>query len=84
MIAVNYTELRNNMKSCFDRVTDECETLMVTRKGDSGNVVVISEEQYNNMLENMHLMGDAANRAWLLESIGQLESGACQERELLQ
>ena len=31
MIAANYTDLRGNMKSYFDRVTDECETLVVTR-----------------------------------------------------
>ena len=72
MIAANYTDLRGNMKSYFDRVTDECETLVVTRKGENSNVVVISEGQYNNMLENMHLLGDPANHEWLRESIAQL------------
>ena len=83
MIAANYTDLRGNMKSYFDRVTDECETLVVTRKGENSNVVVISEERYNNMLENMHLLGDPANREWLRESIAQLESGQARERELI-
>ena len=32
MIAVNYTTLRDNMKSCFDKVTDEYETLVVREK----------------------------------------------------
>ena len=32
MIAVNYTTLRENMKSCMDKVTDDYETLIVTRK----------------------------------------------------
>ena len=37
MIAVNYTTLRENMKSCMDKVTDDYETLIVTRK-DNKNV----------------------------------------------
>ena len=32
MLAVNYTMLRENMKSCMDKVTDDYETLIVTRK----------------------------------------------------
>ena len=32
---------------------------------DNKNVVMISEEAYHNMLENMHLMGNKANYAWL-------------------
>ena len=50
MLAINYTELRNNLKECMDRVTDDYETLIITRK-ENRNVVMISEEMYNNMLE---------------------------------
>ena len=42
MIATNYTTLRDRMKSYFDQVTDESETLVVTRKGGA-NVIVISD-----------------------------------------
>ena len=39
MLAVNYTTLRDNMKSCMDRVTDDYETMIVTRTGgtDAGS-----------------------------------------------
>ena len=57
MLAVNYTELRGNMKKCMDKVSDDFETLIVTRKKNK-NIVMISEETYNNMMENMHLMGN--------------------------
>ena len=49
MLAVNYTNLRENMKSYMDRVTDDYETLIVTRK-DNKNVVMLSEEAYNNLM----------------------------------
>ena len=52
MIAVNYTEFRNQMKNHLDLVTDDYETVVVTRK-ENKNVVVISEESYNNLLENI-------------------------------
>ena len=74
MIAVNYTTLRENMKSCMDKVTDDYETLIVTRK-DNKNVVMISEEAYNNLMENVYVVGNRANYDWLMESKAQLEQG---------
>ena len=47
MLAVNYTNLRDNMKKYMDKVTDDYETMIVTRK-DNKNVVMLSEEAYNN------------------------------------
>ena len=74
MLAVNYTNLRDNMKSCMDKITDDYETMIVTRKNNR-NVVMMSEESYNNLLENLHVMGNKANYDWLMESKTQLESG---------
>lgn len=74
MLAVNYTALRDNMKSYMDKVTDDYETMIVTRKNNK-NVVMISEESYNNLMENIHVMGNKANYDWLMESKAQLEGG---------
>lgn len=83
MLAVNYTELRGNMKEYMDKVSDDFETLIVTRKKNK-NIVMISEETYNNMIENMHLMGNQTNYKWLMESKKQLEDGLFQEKELIE
>ncbi|WP_405382534.1 type II toxin-antitoxin system Phd/YefM family antitoxin [Phascolarctobacterium sp.] len=74
MLAVNYSTLRENMKKILDIVTDDYETVIVTRK-DKKNVVVISEEAYNNFMENLHIMGNPANYDWLMESKRQFEQG---------
>lgn len=74
MLAVNYTNLRDNMKSCMDKVTDDFETMIITRKNNK-NVVMISEEAYNNLIENAYLMGNKTNYDWLMESKKQLENG---------
>ena len=83
MLAVNYTELRGNMKECMDKVSDGFETLIVTRKKNK-NIVMISEETYNNMMENMHLIGNEENYKWLMESKRQLEEGMLQMKELIE
>lgn len=83
MLAVNYTTLRENMKSCMDKVTDDYETMIVTRK-DNKNVVMISEETYNNMMENIYVMGNKANYDWLMESKTQLESGKFSAHNLVE
>ena len=56
MLAVNYTNLRDNMKKYMDKVTDDYETMIVTRK-DNKNVVMLSEEAYNNLMENVYVIG---------------------------
>lgn len=55
MLAVNYTNLRDNMKHYMDQVTDDYETMIVTRKNNK-NVVILSEETYNNLMENVYVM----------------------------
>lgn len=81
MLAVNYTNLRDNMKMYMDKVTDDYETMIVTRK-DNKNVVMISEESYNNLMENIHVMGNKDNYDWLMKGKAQLENGQCAVHEL--
>jgi len=83
MLAVNYSNLRENMKLCLDKVTDDYETLVVTRK-DNKNVVIVSEESYNNLLENAYIMADKANFDWIMESKQQAENGKFFNRTLIE
>lgn len=81
MLAVNYTTLRDNMKTYMDKVTDDYETMIVTRK-DNKNIVMLSEESYNNLMENIYVMGNKSNYDWLIESKTQLENGKVSAHEL--
>lgn len=83
MLAVNYTNLRDNMKAYMDRVSDDYETMIVTRK-ENKNIVLISEEMYNNIMENLHLMGNKANYDWLMESKQQLEKSQFEIHDLIE
>ncbi len=83
MLAVNYTSLRKNMKSYFDKVVNEYETMVVTRKNNE-NVVVLSEDTYNNLMENIHVLGNKENYDWLMESKKQLEEGNQKIHDLIE
>jgi antitoxin YefM len=48
MLAVNYSTIRENLKSYCDKVTDLNETVIVTRK-DEKNVVIISLDEWNEL-----------------------------------
>ena len=74
MIALNYSQFRENMKMYLDMVTDDYESLVITRK-ENKNVVILSEETYNNLIENIYVMGNKSNYDWLMESKAQLEKG---------
>ena len=74
MLAVNYANMRDNFKDYCDKVTDDYETVIVTRKNDK-NVVMISLEEYNNMKENLYIMSNKKDYDRLVTSKKQLEAG---------
>ena len=82
MTAVNYTNLRNNMKFYFDKISDGYETMIVTRKGDGNNIVMLPEDTYNNLVENFYLLGNKNNYDWLMKGKNQIEQGLGEIHEL--
>jgi antitoxin YefM len=54
MKTVNYSDLRNNLKSYLDTVVNDSEPLIVHRTGNS-SVVVISLDEYNAIKETEYI-----------------------------
>ena len=84
MAHVSFTDLRQNMATYFDRVTDDREPLLVTRQGGKGNVVILSEEEFAGWQETVHLLSSPKNAARLLASIRQLDAALGHSRELVE
>ena len=80
---ITLTELRQSMANAFDRVTEDREPLVVTRQGGKGNVVIISEAEFEGWRETVHLLSSPRNAERLRESIRQARAGAARERTLL-
>ena len=80
MIAANFTEFRTGLKNYLDSVENDNETLIIKRKSGKGTVV-ISLEEYNSLMETLHLLSSKKNATRLFESIEQMKSGDYTERE---
>jgi antitoxin YefM len=80
---VSYTELRAHLAKYMDEVCDSRAPLHVTRQNARG-VVMVSEDEYESMLETMRLLRSPANAARLLRSIGAADEGHAAERDLIE
>lgn len=78
MLAVNYTNIRENLKAYCDKVNDEDETIIITRK-DNKNVVLISQNEYNNMLENIKILKDPKYLFEFYKTMKDLEKSQIEE-----
>jgi antitoxin YefM len=82
MEVVTYTQARNNLKRILDRVVDDADYTVITRR-DAANTVVMSLDSFNSLLETVYLLQSPANAAHLARSIEQFKSGELTERDLL-
>ena len=72
MKAVNFSELRQNLKSNLDAVANDNELLIVHRpKGKS--IVMMPLEEFNAWQETLYLLKSNANRQRLEEAIEDLK-----------
>lgn len=72
MIAANFSEFRTKLKQYLDNVEDNNETLIIKRKTGKGTVL-ISLDEYNSIMETVHLLSSKSNAGWLYESIAQMK-----------
>lgn len=80
MLAINYSTLRNNLKTYCDHASDNDEIVIVTRKSEK-NVVMLSLEQYNRMMKAAR---NAEYLSQLDRALEQLASGKGQQHELIE
>jgi antitoxin YefM len=80
---ISYTDLRQNLSRYMDQAIDDRIPILVTRQGGKGNVVILSEAEFEGWQETLHLLGNPANAKRLLASVREAESGLTQEHDLL-
>jgi antitoxin YefM len=82
MIAANYTEFRTDLKKFLDTVEENQETLIIKR-GTGKGTVVISLDEYNSIMETVHLLSSKKNADKLYLSIQQMKEGDRLEKDLI-
>ena len=83
MIAANYTEFRTRLKNYLDNVENNNETLIIKR-GSGKGTVLISLDEYNSIMETLHLLSSKNNAKRLFESIEQMKTGKKAKHSLIE
>lgn len=81
MVVVNYSTVRNNLKSYCDIASDANETVLVTRKDDK-NVVILSLDAFNRLtslfqhnLPNVNQLSEQALNEELEKGYADMKAG---------
>lgn len=81
MNVTTFSEARNNLKSVLDKVANDADCTIITRR-DAGDAVVMSLDYYNSLMETVYLLRSPENAAHLARSIEQYRAGKTTVREL--
>lgn len=81
MDAISYTSARQNLAKTMDKVCDDHDAIIITRKGEQ-SVVMLSLEDYQALEETAYLLRSPKNARRLLEAVIELENGNGKERVL--
>jgi antitoxin YefM len=83
MRTINFSDARRQIKEVLDRVVDDGDITIITRR-DADDVVLRSLSEYNSWKETEYLLSSPANARRLRESIAQLDAGRKVYRDLIE
>lgn len=81
MDAINYTTARENLAATMDRVCNDRNPLIITRKRDQA-VVMISLEDYEALEETAYLLRSPKNARRLSSSLEAIENDKTVSKEI--
>ena len=82
MQTISFSDARSNLKNVLDRVANDRDTTLITRRNGE-DAVVMSLDTYNSLMETLHLLQSPANAAHLARAIAEHRSGQAQARALI-
>jgi antitoxin YefM len=72
ILSSNYSTLRSNLRKYLDATSD---SVIVINRPDDKDVVMITLDEYNNLIENAYIRADRKSYDRLLRSIDRAEKG---------
>jgi antitoxin YefM len=81
MRVISFSDARSKLKKVLDQVVSDSDYTIITRR-DSEDAVVMSLDQFNALMETVHLLKSPANAAHLAESIKQYRAGQVKQHAL--
>lgn len=84
MEAVAYSNFRKSLKDYFKQVNDNSEPLIVTNKDPEDNVVVMSKEDYDAIMETLTINSNDYLMKKIVRGEKQFKSGQFKQHELIE
>ena len=72
-MSIPASNARANFFKLIEQVNEDQEAVLIT--SNAGNAVLVSESEWENMLETLYLLGHAPSRRNLEESVAQIAAG---------
>jgi antitoxin YefM len=83
MLVANISDFRKDIKSYFDRVAKNFETLIIHRGKEAG-MVVMSLDEYNALMATQHELSSRKNEQRLDAAIEKMREGQTFTKELIE
>ena len=83
MLTTSISDFRREIKKYVDRVTENFETLIISRGKDNG-VVIISLQEYNSLCATNHELSSKRNVSRLDSAIEKMGKGNSFMKELIE
>ena len=82
METITFSDARNQLKQVLDRVAEDADYTLITRR-DAESAVVMSLASFKSLMETVHLLRSSAKAAHLARSIAQYRAGDVEEHRLV-
>ena len=79
-MVITASEARAQLFPLIEQVNNDSTPVVITSK--KGNAVLVSESEWESMVETMYLLGNPANRERLMKSRAEVEAGDIYEYSL--
>ena len=74
MREISYFKARRNLAALMDQVVDDCEPILIRRRGKEP-VALVAADELTSWMETAYLLRSPANARHLRESIDSMERG---------
>lgn len=83
MVIANISDFRKDIKSYFDRVAKNFETLIINRGKDSG-IVIMSLDEYNSLMATNYELSSKTNEKRLDAAIDKMKAKSSFPKDLIE
>lgn len=82
MQTIMFSRARSELAGLLDRVARDRAPIEIVRR-EKASAILIDKDEYEGLMETIHLLSSPANAARLLEAKAEIEAGRVSQRDLI-